>query len=181
MNASDIERYLLLVGEELQAMDVRGPIRLLLIGGGYMLTQVRNRTATDDIDMVWLYPKIYSGSEIYRLFKAAVRFVADDEKLGAGWLNVDVGDSVLLTGQLPPMRKLWKKFSVLHIYVPPKDFILAHKIIDSRDKDVDDVKALLSQLKVNTRKKAQRILDKYIGRCIQQSNHVDDKLDLFFR
>lgn len=40
MDANDIERYLLLVGEELKAMNVEEPIQLLMIGGGYMLTQV---------------------------------------------------------------------------------------------------------------------------------------------
>ena len=50
MDAKDIERYLSLVGAELQAMKVQRPIQLLLIGGGYMLTQVCNRTVTGDID-----------------------------------------------------------------------------------------------------------------------------------
>jgi hypothetical protein len=179
MNASDIERYLLLVGEELQAMGVSEPIQLLLIGGGYMLTQVHNRATTGDIDAVWLYPQIYSDSEIYRLFKAAVQFVADDEGLDASWLNVDVGDFVLMAGSLPE-RELWKKFAVIHVYLPPSDFILAHKLLPARDKDRDDIQVLLPQLEVDTREKAQRILDKYIDRDIQQNNHVDTKLDLFF-
>ncbi len=177
MNANDIERYLLLVGEELQAMDISEPIQLLLIGGSYMLTQVRNRATTGDIDAVWLYPEIYSDSEIYRLFKAAVQFVATDEGLDASWLNSDVGDFVLLAGPLPKM-KLWKKFAVIHVYLPPRDFILAHKLVAARNKDIDDVEALLSQLEVDTRKKAQGILDKYIDWDIQQNNHVDAKLDL---
>jgi len=33
MNAQDIQRYFSLVGQELQAMGVGEPIRLLLIGG----------------------------------------------------------------------------------------------------------------------------------------------------
>ncbi|HEX4208508.1 MAG TPA: hypothetical protein VHZ51_30735 [Ktedonobacteraceae bacterium] len=40
MDAKDIERYLSLLGEELQAIGVQEPIQLLLVGGGYMLTQV---------------------------------------------------------------------------------------------------------------------------------------------
>ena len=180
MNASDIERYLLLVGEELQAMGVCEPIQLLLIGGGYMLTQVRNRAATADIDTVWLRPEIHAGSETYRLFKDAVQFVAKDEGLDVYWLNIDVGDFVLLAGPLPQMG-LWKQFGVIHIYLPPKDFILAHKLLAARNKDISDIEVLLSQLKVDTRQMAQMILDKYIDRDIQQNNHVDAKLDLFFR
>jgi hypothetical protein len=79
MDAKDIQRYLSLVGKELQAMGVREPIRLLLIGGGYMLTQVRNRTVTGDVDAGWVYPEVYADSEVYRLFRAAVELVADDE------------------------------------------------------------------------------------------------------
>lgn len=180
MNANDIERYLLLVGEELQAMGLSEPIQLLLVGGGYMLTQVQNRAATGDIDTVWLQPEIYSDSEIYRLFKAAVQFIADGEGLDASWFNIDVGDFVLLAGPLPKM-KLWKMFSVLHVYLPSKDFILAHKLLAARNKDIGDIEVLLSQLKIDTRKKAQRILDKYIAQDIQENNHVDAKLDLFFR
>src|SRR5436305_2697395 len=179
MNASDIERYLLLVGEELQAMGINEPIQLLLIGSGYMLTQVCNRAATDDIETVWLDPEIYSGSEIYRLFKGAVQFVADDEGLDADWLNIDAGDFVLLAGPLPK-RKLWKKFGIIYVYIPPKDFILVHKLLTARNKDKYDIEILLSQLKIDTRKKAQRFLDKYIDRDIQQNIHVDAKLDLFF-
>jgi hypothetical protein len=179
MNARDIEHYLLLVGKELQAMGVNEPIQLLLIGGGYMLTQIHNRAATGDIDTVWLYPEMYSGSEVYRLFMAAVQFIADDEGLDASWLNIDVGDFVLIAGPLPKM-KLWRRFGVLHVYLPPKDFILAHKLIASRKKDIGDIEILLHQLKINTRKKAQKVLDKYISRELQENERVDVKLDRFF-
>jgi hypothetical protein len=179
MNASDIERYLLSVGEELQAMNVNEPIRLLLVGGGYMLTQIHNRTTTGDIDTVWLYPEIHSGSEIYRLFKAAVRFVADDEGLNTEWLNINVGGFVRAAGPLPKM-KLWKKFAVVHVYLPPQDFILALKLTAAREKDQDDIEALCRLLGIDTRKKAQRVLDKYIKQEIQADNHVASKLDAFF-
>ena len=69
MDTRDIERYLTLVGEELKAMNVPEPIQLLLIGGGYMLTQVGNRAVTGDVDTVWVYPEVYADSEIYRLLK----------------------------------------------------------------------------------------------------------------
>lgn len=180
MDANDIERYLLLVGEQLRTMGVSKPIRLLLVGGGYMLTQVRNRAATGDIDTVWLRPQIHAGSEIYRLFQSAIQFVADNEGLDASWLNIDVGDFVLMAGPSPKM-KLWKKFGMIAVYLPPKDFVLAHKILAARNKDKGDIEVLLSQLKIDTRKKAQRILDKYIHPDIQSNHHVDAKLDLFFR
>lgn len=179
MNAKDIQRYLSLVGKELQEMSVQEPILLLLIGGGYMLTQVRNRTVTGDVDTVWVYPEVYADSEIYRLFEVAVQLVADDEGLGSSWLSTDVSDFVFAAGPLPKM-KLWKRFGVLHVYLPPKDFILAHKLIAAREKDEDDIKALCLQLGIGTREKAQKVLDKYISREIQENNHAAEKLDIFF-
>jgi hypothetical protein len=179
MNVQAIEQYLSLVGQELQSMGIGEPIELLLIGGGYMLTQVGNRNATGDIDTVWVAPDIYSGSEIYRLFRLAVQFVAEDENLAPNWLNIDMGDFVRLAGPLPK-RRLWKQFGMVQVYLPPKDFILAHKLIASRNKDGGDIEALCQELGVHTRKKAQRILDTYISRELQEIEHVSEKLAALF-
>src|SRR5229473_151812 len=154
MNAKEIVRYLSLVGKELEEMNVQEPIQLLLIGGGYMLTQIKNRVATGDIDTAWVYPEVYSGSEIYRLFKAAVQFVAGDEDLDPAWLNTDVGDFLRAAGPLPKL-KLWKKFGMVRVYLPPKDYVLAHKLIAGREKDQPDIEVLCSQLGIDRREKAQ--------------------------
>jgi hypothetical protein len=52
MQEQEIVTLLCLVGDELQALGVKHPIRLLLIGGAYMLTQIHNRPATRDVDVV---------------------------------------------------------------------------------------------------------------------------------
>lgn len=179
MDARDIERYFALVGEELGAMGIEEPVQLLLVGGGYMLTQIRNRTATGDIDAVWVHPEVYADSEMYRLFRAAVRFVATDEDLEPSWLNTDVGDFMRAAGPLPKMT-LWRRFGMVHVYLPPKDFILAHKLVASRRKDRDDISSLCVQLRVTTRKQAQRIVDTYISRDIQENHHVAEKLERLF-
>jgi len=164
MNAKDIRICLMLVGKELGHMGVREPIKLLMIGGGYMLTQVKNRSATEDIDAVWVYPEFHIESEVYWLFEQAVQAVGDREVLGLSWLNVTSSDFVREAGPLPKM-KLWKKFGPLHVYLPPKDFILAHKFPASRRKDRTDIESLCVQLGVTTRKEAQKIIDdKYISR-----------------
>ncbi len=178
MNAKDIRMYLTLVGKELKSMGLQEPIKLLMIGGGYMLTQVKNRTVTGDIDAVWVYPAFYADSEAYRLFEDAIQAVGDHEDLGLSWLNVTGSDFVREAG-LPKM-KLWKKFGLVHVYLPPKDFILAHKFVASRRKDRVDIEALCAQLRVNTREKAQKIIDKYISRELQEMSHVSAKLDRYF-
>lgn len=77
--------------------------------------------------------------------------------------------------------ELWKKFGVVHVYLPPIDFILAHRLAAGREKDKHDIEALCKKLKVHTRTKAQSIIDKYISQKIQENNHVDIKLNIFFR
>lgn len=179
MNAKDIEHYFFLVGAELQGMNVQEPIELLLIGGGFMLTQVHNRTVTGDVDAMFMDTCVYSDSEIYRLFQAAVQFVASDEALEPSWLSTDVGDFLRVAGPFPKVT-LWKKFGPLHVYIPPKQFILAHKLLAGREKDSDDIDVLCHQLGINTRKKAQKVLDTYIKKDIQDNGNVAATLDDFF-
>ncbi len=43
MHAQDIETYLAALGQALQDLRAQRPMRILLVGGAFMLTQVRNR------------------------------------------------------------------------------------------------------------------------------------------
>ena len=180
MNAKDIRIYLILVGKELESMGLREPIRLLMIGGGYMLTQVKNRNVTGDIDTVWVYPAFRADSEVYWLFEAAVLAIAKREMLGPDWLNVTGSGFVHEAGPLPKM-KFWKKFGLVHVYFPPKDFVLAHKFAAGRVKDIADIEALCIQLRINTREKAKKIVDKYINQEVQRIGHIAEKLDNYFK
>jgi hypothetical protein len=177
MNAQEIIRNLQLLGEELEAMQVQEPVELLLIGGGFMLTQIKNRTFTGDIDVMVIRPDAYS--ELYRIFKEAARFVAHDEGLDSTWLSTNIGDFLRIAGPLPKL-KLWRKFGPLHLYLPPKDFILAHKFVAGRPKDMDDIHALCCLLRVTDRGEAQKILDKYISQEIQSHYHVETTLRRLF-
>lgn len=177
MNAQEIIHNLQLLGEELAAMQIQEPVELQLIGGGFMLTQIRNRVATRDIDVMVLHPDAYSES--YRIFKGAARFVAQDEDLDPAWLSTNIGDFLRIAGPLPKL-KLWKKFGPLHIYIPPKDFILALKLVAGREKDTPDIEALLHRLRIHKRTQAQKILDRYIYPNIQSDYDVATTLDDFF-
>jgi hypothetical protein len=42
-----------------------------------------------------------------------------------------------------PRGKLWKRYGPLHVYVPPKEYILALKILAGRDQDLADCRILL--------------------------------------
>jgi hypothetical protein len=165
------------VGEELQDLGVQDQVELLLIGGGFMLTQIQNRTATSDIDVLVIKPDAYS--EPYRRLKAAARFVAYDEKLNPAWFSTNIGDFLTIAGPLPPLT-LWQQFGPLFVYIPPKGYILAHKFLASRDKDQDDIKILCQQLHILTRQDAQNIVDAYIDTEIQCFCGIAQKLDEFF-
>ncbi len=61
-----------------------------------------------------------------------------------------------------PEGELWKQFGPLHIYVPPKEYILALKIVAGREKDLDDCVILLPRTQITTLQQARQLLDQYI-------------------
>lgn len=177
MGPDDIEQCLSLVGAELAAMNVDQPVKFLMIGGGYMLTQVGNRTFTADIDGMVVEPDV--SSEHYRLFKEAVKFVGQDLHLHPAWLSTNIGDFLLVSGTVPP-GTLWRQFGPLEIHIPPMDFVLAHKIVAGRQKDEDDIEALCNRLGITTKRKAQSIVNKYINKDTQRYHQVPQKLKKLF-
>ena len=60
------------------------------------------------------------------------------------------------------------------------DFILAHKILASRQKDEDDIEALCDRLGVTTKRKAQAIVNKYINKDTRRYHQVPQKLKKLF-
>jgi hypothetical protein len=75
---------------------------------------------------------------------------------------------------------LWKTYGALEIYMPPAEFILAVKIFGYRDRDYNDVAALLKLLSVQTREQAQKIVDKFIARDAQKEYRTHVTLDELF-
>lgn len=78
MNKADIERYLQLLGQELQTRNTAGNI--LLLGGAVMLLEVGNRATTQDIDAS------FEGSNA-SLIRQAIVVIAQREGLAQDWLN----------------------------------------------------------------------------------------------
>ena len=54
MQAKDIEWHLVQLGQELADRGVQKPIRVLMIGGAYMLLLAKVQRSTDDVDILWL-------------------------------------------------------------------------------------------------------------------------------
>lgn len=178
MQYQDIEHNLTLLGEEL---GLKKPIRLLLIGGAFMITQkIGERKTTGDIDVIVSLDHPLTSHE-YHLFKSAVRFVAYDLKISETWLNDFASEALTSTGKIPKGTP-WRTFGkLIEITLPPKDFILACKLLAGRPKDSNDTIALCKVLRVKQREQAQAIVDTYFpDRQFQELSNVLVTLNRFF-
>lgn len=77
------------------------PVRVLLVGGAFMLTQVKNRQTTDDIDVLLIDVEDATISPLYHIFKTAVRAVARENKIPVTWLNDVIGDFLRDASNVP--------------------------------------------------------------------------------
>jgi Nucleotidyltransferase of unknown function (DUF6036) len=180
MQAEDIETYLANLGQELQRMGQRHPVRILLVGGAFMLTQFHNRAATNDVDVLLWDVDDPTTSALYQTFKTATRVVARRNRIPFSWINDVIGD-FLRDASTVPQGTLWRSYGPLEVYIPPSDYILALKLLAGRTKDQDDIEALCQQLGIRTRQQAQQIVDRYIpDKQVQQLNKLDKKLDAVF-
>jgi hypothetical protein len=179
MQEQEIVTLLCLVGDELQALGVKHPIRLLLIGGAYMLTQIHNRPATRDVDVV--VQKLDPQSEEYRLFKQAIAFVAHDMGASPAWLSDTMAEFLQSIGKIP-RGKRWLSQGKLEVSVPNARYILALKLLAGREKDVNDIKALLETLGIANRKQAEALLKTYVEKNTRQNaaQELQATLDQFF-
>ena len=180
MQAQEIERYLVQLGQELVNMQVRQRVRILLIGGAFMLLQMQSRRTTDDIDVFLKDIEDTTVSPLYQQLSTAVRTIATRNHLRGNWFSDIMGESLRENGQVP-VGTLWRTFGMLDVYLPPKDYILALKLMAGRQKDREDITALSKHLKIRTRQQAQMLVDRYIpNRQWQQLNDLDATLDDFF-
>lgn len=77
-------------------------------------------------------------------------------------------------------RKLWKKYRILHLYIPEPEYVLVQKMLVNRPKDRGDIKALLAVLGITTRAQAQGLFDRYLAKDEQESRNVDVLLRSYF-
>jgi len=143
-----IEYYLQMLGQELAAQQRTGVV--FLVGGAVMVLTVGNRDSTRDIDASFV-------SETPAI-RAAVERIALREGLPSDWLN-DGAKGFLYTS--PPVS-LWKRYPGLDIYMAGLDYILAMKIVAGRLRDLNDARALIQHLKLNTPQEVLDILSCYV-------------------
>src|SRR5437763_16701723 len=85
MEAEDIERYLTELGTELRNRGLKKPVRVLLIGGAYMLLLANAPRSTKDIDIFWLDED--GLQRAYAPLRESVQVINQRHDLDAEWLN----------------------------------------------------------------------------------------------
>lgn len=178
MQAQDIEAHLADLGQELQDLGVERPVRILMIGGAFMLTQVHNRSTTDDVLLKDVDdPPV---SPLYQTFKTAVQAVASRNQLSITWINDVIADFIRNLGGVPE-GILWQTYGMLEVYIPPREYILALKLLAGRQKDRGDIQALCQQLHIQTPDQAQQIVDRYVPeKEVQQLSGLGDTISDIF-
>lgn len=180
MEAQEIEKYLSELGTELERRGIKEPVRISLIGGAYVMLLANAQRTTDDIDFFWLEHG-EAFPQIFQTLRDCVQTIAEKYDLGPGWFNYLT--QVLISDQIiPPENTFWKQYGALHIYIPPKEYIIALKIFAGRRKDIDDCAILLSQTEIKTRQQARHLLDRYIlpGARAGNAEQIEDSLDKLF-
>jgi Nucleotidyltransferase of unknown function (DUF6036) len=149
VNRDDIEKYLRMLGQELLNHQVTGEI--LLVGGAVMLLKVQNREVTKDIDA-------YFDPGQAELIRQAVRIIADREGLAQDWIN-DAAKGFFYT---QPPTEQWAEYPGLRVYIPSLDYLFAMKVVAGRPQDIDDIKALASELKLSNAQDALNSVKEFI-------------------
>jgi hypothetical protein len=173
--------YLQDLGDELERRDFKDPVRIMIVGGVYMMLMVKNRKSTEDVDVVLMdMEDTTNQTPQTKAFQAAVRAVAHKHSLKRKWMNDDV--AYFIRDMAPePEAYLWQRYKKLHVYLPAKEYILALKLMVFRPKDVNDVEALCRELDVTTRERAQEIVDHFVpDKRWQDEYQLEDTLDELF-
>ncbi len=180
MQAHEIEHYLAELGAALENQGITKPVRMLLIGGAYMMLLANAPRTTDDVDIFWME----EGEDFQKASQAlrdGVQAIASRYTLPPNWFNY-LTQMLIYDKIRMPRGKLWKHFGPLQVYAPPKEYILALKILAGRDQDLADCRTLLPQTRIRTRKQAQRVLDRYLLPEAQQeeAETIASSLDVLF-
>lgn len=183
MEEKEIEDYLTELGNALGRQGFTEPVRMLIVGGVFMVLKMKTRDSTEDVDAILLdLPQLTDKppTKDMKKFIQAKNAVAQKYQIPRKWLNDSVKD-FLFDIAPNPHPSLWKGFGLLHVYFPPSEYILAAKLMTFRLKDLDDIQALLEELKVETREQAQDIVDQFVPDKRWQAHYdLQKNLDSIF-
>jgi len=168
MNKNDIAKYLQMVGQELDRNGMK--LEIVLLGGAAMLIEIGNRESTYDVDTFFV-------SDFTAIMRASA-VVAAQENLPDGWLN-SAAAGFAYNFKKQPDKKLWKSFPGLDVYIVSLDYLFVTKIMASRHKDREDIKALAVKLKIVKRKDIFALITNYVA-SEDISTEVLDEVEYLF-
>jgi hypothetical protein len=153
LNKQLLERALTRLGE---LADQEGiTLEVCLYGGALMLLAYNARTATKNVDAIFLPRK-----EGVRLAEQ----VAEEFSLPSNWLNDDVK---MFLAPKESLRVLPKQFKGLQLTAPTAGYLLSMKALSCRaslpgyEGDLTDLKYLIRKMEIHTCEVLQREIDKY--------------------
>ncbi len=161
MKKQDIEKYLFELGQELSYLGIQQPVRILVIGGTFMLEQVGNRSITEDVDVFFKDIQDRRASYLYQTILQAVKAIGARNNLEDAWLNDGFSHMLRTIGGIPE-GTLWRNYGVLEVFFPPAGYIFALKLLGYRKKDKEDIEALGRILQIQTRQQAQAMVERHI-------------------
>ena len=85
MESHDIEHYLAELGTELSNRGIKKPVRMMLIGGAYMLLLANAPRTTNDIDIFWLEEDALQ--EALNPLRESVQAITKRNGLEPHWFN----------------------------------------------------------------------------------------------
>lgn len=179
MESQEIETYLQALNAELARRAINKPVRLVVVGGVYMMSMMHNRTYTQDVDVIPLgFPDTMNANKETKAFRSAVHAVAKTYGMKRDWMN-DVVASFIPSEDVGPVT-VWREYEHLHILFPEPAYILALKLLAGRKKDEEDIQVLSEQLHIETIEQAQVLVDRYATRKWQQECMLGETLDNLF-
>jgi Nucleotidyltransferase of unknown function (DUF6036) len=177
LSTQEIDTYFQTLNEELETRPITKPVRLVVVGGAFMISFIKNRSATKDVDIIPLsFPDSMNEDKATKAFRSAANAVAKTHGIRRDWIN----DVVASFAPEPGPVTLWHDYPNLQVYVPSPEYILVLKLLAGRDRDEDDILALCKLLTIQTREQAQVLVDRYTTSQWQQECNLSATLDALF-
>jgi len=149
LEKEEILENLGLINKELKVLDIHGEI--LIAGGASMCLAFSARSSTKDIDAVY---------EPKTIINDIAAKIAIEKGMPKSWLNDGVKG--FMNEKAHEKKMFIKNYSNLKLYSVLPEYLLAMKLMSSRidsETDIRDIIFLMKHLKIDTVKKANRIIE----------------------
>ncbi len=160
MNKEDAEKYLRLLGQELQKQSMTGEI--LVHDDIYVLIDIKIPEMVDaDVyltnkgDALEVIDAYFGGNGV--TLCQTIKRLADNRHLSGEWLQSSI--NIILSEQ----QNRWIQYPGICIYKPPLDYVFTMKVIVSEDQyEETDIMRLARELNIADAKGALLVIKKYI-------------------